>query len=120
MVTQRGSSQHQREDEQLARRIQQVHQTCHQIYGSRRMRAELAEQGQSCGRKRVVRLMRKLLICSKPRRHRISTTDSQHTDPVATNLLDRDFTAQAPNTRMGDRYHWSVDSARVALCGGCA
>jgi transposase InsO family protein len=89
---QRTPSQRQQEDERLSLRIQQVHQDSHQIYGSRRIRAELAGHGQSCGRKRVVRLMHKLGICSRPRRHRISTTDSQHTDPVAANLLDRDFT----------------------------
>jgi putative transposase len=96
---QRAASQRQRDGEQLALRIRQAHQASHQIYGSRRIRAELATHGQSCGRKRVVGLMRKMGICSQPRCHRIRTTDSQHTDPVATNLLDRDFTAQAPNTK---------------------
>jgi hypothetical protein len=31
-----------------------------------------------------------------PRRFK-QTTDSQHDDPIAANLLDRDFTAAAPN-----------------------
>ncbi len=43
--------------------------------------------------------MRKLGICSKQRRHRIATTDSQHGDPVAANLLNREFTALAPDTK---------------------
>jgi putative transposase len=42
-------------DERLSDRIRQVHADTHQVYGSRRMQAELAEQGSSCGRKRVVR-----------------------------------------------------------------
>lgn len=96
---QRAPSQRQREDERLSLRIQQVHHASHQIYGSRRIRAELAAHGQSCGRKRVVRLMRKLGICSKPRRHRSRTTDSQHNDPVAANLLAREFTTESPNTK---------------------
>lgn len=109
---QRTPSQRQGEDEVLARRIQQVHQASHQIYGSRRIHAELAAHGQSCGRKRVVRLMRQQGICSKPPRHRIVTTDSHHSDPVATNLLDRDFTAEAPNTK------WVTDITRVWTAQG--
>jgi transposase InsO family protein len=110
---QRVPSQRQREDERLALRIQQVHHASHQIYGSRRIRAELAAHGQSCGRKRVVRLMRKLGICSKPRRrHHISTTDSQHSDPVAANLLDRDFTAEIRNTK------WVTDITGVWTAQG--
>ncbi len=46
-----------------------------------RIRAELAEQGSSCGRKRLVRLMRKLGLKARRRRHRTVTTDSQHSDP---------------------------------------
>jgi putative transposase len=55
---QRSASARQIADERLSARIRQVHEATHQVYGSRRMRAELAEQGRSCGRKRVVRLMR--------------------------------------------------------------
>ena len=39
---QRVPSQRQQKDELLALRIQQVHQSSHRIYGSRRIRAELA------------------------------------------------------------------------------
>jgi putative transposase len=109
---QRAPSKRHQEDELLALRIQQVHRASHQIYGSRRIRAELAAHGQSCGRKRVVRLMPKLGFCSKPRRHRISTTDSQHSDPVAANLLNREFTAQGPNSK------WVSDITRVWTAEG--
>jgi len=44
-------------DEQLSVRIGQVHEATHQIYGCRCIGVELAEQGNSSGRKRVVRLM---------------------------------------------------------------
>ncbi len=37
------------------------------------------------------------------RRHRTRTTDSQHEQPVAPNLLNREFSATAPNTRVGGR-----------------
>jgi transposase InsO family protein len=99
-------------DEQLSARIHQVHAATHQIYGSRRIRAELAEQGSSCGRKRVVRLMRKLGLQARQRRHRTVTTESQHHDPVAPNLLDRDFSAPAPNTK------WVTDITGVWTAQG--
>jgi transposase InsO family protein len=95
----RAASARQMADERLSARIGQVHEATHQIYGSRRIRAELAEQGSSCGRKRVVRLMRKLGLQARRRRHRSVRTDSQHSAPVAPNLLDRDFSAPAPNRR---------------------
>src|SRR2546421_829954 len=96
---QRPASARQIADEQLSVRIRQVHEATHQIYGSRRIRVELAEQGSSCGRKRVVRLMRQHGLKARRRRHRTVTTDSQHSDPVAPNLLDRDFSAPAPNAK---------------------
>jgi putative transposase len=95
----RPPSQRQQADEALAERIRQIHQASHRIYGSRRIRAELDEQGQPCGCKRVARLMRQLGLSSRRRPHRTVTTDSQHTDPVVDNLLKRDFSAQPPNTK---------------------
>ena len=109
---QRSKSTRQLADERLSACIQQVHEATHQIYGSRRIRAELAEQGSSCGRKRVVRLMRKLGLKARQRRHRTVTTDSQHRDPVAPNLLDRDFSALAPNTK------WVTDITGVWTAQG--
>jgi len=109
---QRPVSARQRADEQLSVRIRQVHEASHQIYGSRRIRAELAEQGSSCGRKRVVRLMRQHGLKARRRRHRPSTTDSQHSDPVAPNLLNREFSAPAPNTK------WLTDITGVWTAEG--
>lgn len=105
-------SRHAQADELLARRIQQVHQTSHQIYGSRRIQAELAEQGMACSRKRVVRLMQQQGIRARRRRRHTVTTDSQHSDPVAPNLLNRDFSAQAPNAK------WVTDITGVWTAEG--
>jgi hypothetical protein len=55
---------------------------------------------------------------AKRPRHRTRTTDSQHTHPVAEHVLGRDFTATAPNTRVGSRYHRGVDGTGVALSRG--
>jgi putative transposase len=98
----RPPSQRQLADEALAVQIRQVHQASHRIYGSRRIRAELVEQGQPCGRKRVVRLMRQLGLSARRRPHRTVTTDSQHTDPVTDNLLNRDESRIGSQYQMGD------------------
>jgi putative transposase len=66
-----------------------------------------ARDQEHCGRKCVARLMRELGLSAKARTHRARTTDSQHEHPVAPNLLNRDFTANAPNIK------WVVDITGV-------
>lgn len=105
-------SQRAQVDEELVRRIRQVHQVSHQIYGSWRIQAELAEQGVVFSRKRVVRLMQGEGIQARRRRRHTVTTDSRHSDPVAPNLLDRDFRAPAPNTK------WVTDITGVWTAEG--
>lgn len=43
--------------------------------------------------------MREAGIHVPPRRRHVVTTDSDHDQPIAANLLEQDFHAQAPNTR---------------------
>lgn len=45
------------------------------------------------------RLMREQGLSAKPRKHRTRSTDSQHEQLVAPNLLNREFIATAPNTK---------------------
>src|SRR5260370_789420 len=85
----------------LGERIVRIFQTNRQVYGSPRIQAVLRAEGEHCGRKRIARLMREHGLSAKPRRHRTRTTDSQHEHPVAPNLLNREFTASAPNTKCG-------------------
>lgn len=101
---QRPPSQRAEQDAQLLLAIRSVHQDSRGLYGSPRVHAALKRQGVACTRKRVARLMRQHGIHSlrRPRR-RIHTTDSRHHRPVAPNLLKRDFSASAANTKwLGD------------------
>jgi transposase InsO family protein len=78
--------------------IQQVHREAYGRYGSPRIHAELRAQGRRASRGRIERLMRHhgiRAIMARPRRAR--TTDSRHDFPIAANLLERNFTATAPN-----------------------
>ncbi len=96
---QREPSQRQREDESLGKRLEDAYQNNRQVYGSPRLHAELQAQGVHCSRKRVARLMRERGISAKTKRRKVKTTDSNHSNPVAPNLLKRNFTADAPNTK---------------------
>jgi transposase InsO family protein len=83
----------------VGERIVRLYQQNRQVYGSPRIHAVLRAEGQRCGKKRVARLMREYGLSARPRKHRTRTTDSQHEQPVAPNLLKREFTATAPNTK---------------------
>lgn len=93
----REPSAREREDEVLSTHIRAIHKGSRGVYGSPRVHAQLHRDGFSASRKRVVRLMRREgLRGLTPRRWR-STTDSDHDHAVSPNLLERDFTAEAPN-----------------------
>lgn len=100
----RTPSQHAQEDAKLLAEIRAIHQASRGLYGSPRIHAALEQGGIQVSRKRVARLMREAGIHSQRRgRRRIRTTDSDHQRPVAPNLLDRDFAADAPNQKwVGD------------------
>ena len=78
--------------------IKRVHRDTSGRYGSPRIHVELKAQGRGASRGRIERLMRRhgiRAIMARPRR--VRTTDSRHDLPIAPNLLDRSFTATAPN-----------------------
>jgi transposase InsO family protein len=96
----RTPSQRERENRRLLDQIKKVHADSRRIYGSPRVHAELRKQGIHCNKKRVERLMRTHKIRGKQRgRRRVKTTDSAHNLPVAPNLLNRQFEAEAPNQK---------------------
>ena len=93
----RGPSQRAREDEQLKVHIRAAHKASRGRYGSPRVQKELCAQDQHVGRKRVARLMKADGLAARRKRRFRRTTDSTHQHPVAPNLLDRQFTVDAPN-----------------------
>ena len=105
----RSKSMRDNENESLVFKIKLVHGKSRRIYGSPRITAELRASGIRCGKNRVARLMRENGIMAKTRRRFKITTDSRHNLPIAENLLDQEFTADAPNkTWTGDiTYIWT-------------
>ncbi len=90
-------SEHARADRALAGEIRAVHEQSFGRYGSPRVHAELRGRGCRHGRKRVARLMREMGLSARRRRRFTRTTDSAHPFPLAPNLLQRNFTAMAPD-----------------------
>jgi putative transposase len=92
------SDQQQRRDALLVE-IAAIHAEAKQRYGSPRIHAELKAKGVACCVNTVAKLMHDNDIRAKTARRFKHTTDSNHPLPVADNLLDRQFDAQAPNER---------------------
>jgi len=68
-------------------------------YGAVRITRELGKKGRRISKKRTARIMRQRgLRASRPRK-RVQTTNSKHSEPIAENLLQRDFTASAPDQK---------------------
>jgi transposase InsO family protein len=84
-----------RQDDRLKVAIAAAHRKTRETYGAVRLQAELCAEGWVAGRDRIARLRRELGIRCRQKRPFKATTDSTHTLPVAENLLDQTFTAQA-------------------------
>jgi putative transposase len=107
----RPMSQSQREDMVLLAHIREQHKLSLHSYGRPRMTEELQELGFDVGHRRVGRLMRQNGIeAVRTRKYKV-TTDSKHSFAIAPNLLDRDFSATAPNQKWaGDiTYIWTSE-----------
>jgi transposase InsO family protein len=93
----RPESRRSREDRALRQEIAEIHRESKGIYGSPKVHGELRRRGKQHGKKRVARLMRKDGLYSKTKRKFKVTTDSDHGQPVAPNLLNREFNPAQPN-----------------------
>ncbi|OSM05933.1 putative integrase catalytic subunit [Magnetofaba australis IT-1] len=100
------------EDERLKVAIQAAHKRTRETYGARRLQKELADEGFDAGRDRIVRLRQELGLRCRQKRKFKATTDSNHTLPVAENLLGQEFTPIAPNQI------WVTDITYVATLEG--
>ncbi|WP_085980291.1 IS3-like element ISRba6 family transposase [Rhodopirellula baltica] len=70
----------------------------HDAYGSPRMQRAIVKRGVVCCRNTVAKCMRHAGIQANRRtKFRISTTDSNHDQPIASNLLGQNFTTEAIN-----------------------
>ena len=107
----RPESTHTRDDRRLKVLVRASFDASKQRYGSPRIHEDLIEQEERVSRKRVVRLMQEDGLQARLRKRYKLTTMSDHDQPVAGNLLDRQFAADAPNQR------WVGDTTEFVIGG---
>jgi len=93
----RKMSQRQLENQFLLERIRRIHHLSRGLYGSPKIYQELRKLGLKYNRKRIVRIMRINGIRAKTKRKYKRTTDSNHSNPVAENILGQDFNSTELN-----------------------
>ena len=133
----RAPSWHALIDEVLMARVRIIHAESGESYGAPRVHRELQAEGLPASPKRVARLMREKGLVARPAKApRVRTTDSNHNDPIAPNLLARQFDVNgvalnrvwvadiSPTSRRGKGYStwrrysiWARGAASAGPCG---
>lgn len=99
--------------EAMAQAARESHRDSHGTYGYRRVHRDLREdRAIVCSRETVRRVMADLGLSGRQKRRFVKTTDSNHAEPVARNLLQRDFTATRPNQK------WLADITYIRVAEG--
>ena len=93
----REPSQRARNDAVLTTRIRMIHKASRESYGAPRIHAELKKAGVGVGRKRIARLMKDEGLAGISRRRGPRTTFRDERVRPASDLVDRDFRAEAPD-----------------------
>ena len=105
----RGPSVRTQRDGQLRVKVRAFFAASGDRYGSPRIWKDLVEDGDAVSRTRVVRLMQADGLVGRVRKRVTGTTMSDHDDPIAANLLDRQFVAAVPNQR------WVSDTTEIVI-----
>ncbi len=113
----RPESAHAQRDRRLKVLVRASFETSKHRYGSPRIHRDLIEWQEPVSRKRVIRLMQEAGLKARVRKRFKCTTMSDHDQPVAANLLDREFTADQPNQRwVGDTTEFVIgESGKLYL-----
>ncbi len=99
-------------DRELTHVIRRLHAASRGVYGSPRIRAELADEGYRVGRRKVTRLMREARLRGCPKRRFKVTTQRDPKHAVAKDLIQQDFSASRPNQR------WVADITYISTHQG--
>jgi transposase InsO family protein len=108
----RGLSARAQRDRHLTVKLRAFYAASKQRYGRPRLWKDLREDGEAVSEKRVGRLMRADGIRGWVKKRFKVTTVCDPRDPVAPNVLDRQFTAAAPNQR------WVSDTTEFVIGEG--
>lgn len=112
------SPRRQRRDE-LVEKIVRIHENHRRVYGSPRVYQALKADGVEVCENTVAKVMREVGLRGKTKRRFIpKTTDSHHGNPIADNLLDRQFEADRPDRKwVTDITYIRTDEGWLYLAG---
>ena len=101
---------------EVRRAMADIFERNHRCYGYRRMRASLSRQNVCLSEKVVQRLMKQeCLVVAKPKRRRYGSYLGE-ISPAPENLVNRDFTAVAPNEKwLTDITEFQIPAGKVYL-----
>jgi len=92
-----GESKKVRRDKALTALITTAFTQNRAVYGTRRLKTVLENQGETVSRRRIGRIMQEARLRCKTKRRFKATTDSRHTLPIAPNQLDREIKVDTPD-----------------------
>lgn len=84
-------------EERMVAVVKAAHQKTRATYGAVRLHQELLGEGQTVSLWKVKKIRRKHGLVLQRKRKFVRTTDSNHSLPVAQNILSRNFTQHACN-----------------------
>lgn len=96
----------------LLQRVVQIHRASYETYGYLRVHAELQAEGETCGKHRVARLMRRAGLKTRVQVLRERSRRGRTFEHVQENRLNREFRAPAPNQR------WVSDITQIPTAEG--
>lgn len=94
---QRKPSDQRKRKASLTLKVKATYEESRETYGSPRVAEKLRQDGECLSDNTVAKIMRENDLAARKKRRFKATTDSKHTKRIADNLLQRDFTADAPN-----------------------
>jgi putative transposase len=105
--------------ERLAILVHQIYRDNRRVYGSPRLCHALRAAGEAVCENTVAKIMRQQGLWARHKRRFVPrTTDSRHDNPIAPNVLARDFTSPAPNRRwVADITYVRTDEGWLYLAG---
>ena len=108
----RSSSARENLDEPLRVEIRAFHRASRGTYGSPRLLLDLKCSCRRNGRNRLIKIMSKDGLSGRRKAKYVHTTNSNHSFPVAANILNREFSKTASNQA------WVEDITYIQTMGG--
>jgi len=94
-----GCGKREQRKQEAKEKISATYFSSHQRYGSPRIAIELTKSGYPISQTTVTKRMHEMSMRSKIGKRYVVTTDSKHTEPIAQNILNRDFQAASPGEK---------------------